>query len=73
MQIPNYPIIDAENAKRLGVANIDTTPHASIHTLTHNTYLDDMCFPRDKLKESLVDCKMLPLVVVACGSFSPVT
>lgn len=30
-------------------------------------------FPRHKLKKSLDDATKIPLVIVACGSFSPIT
>ena len=66
MYFPDYPKQDEEEANRLGSANtIYTPPQADTH------YHDHYSFPTHKLSKPKTT--KIPLVIVACGSFNPVT
>lgn len=52
------------------IADLEEVPHGIIR---QSRNLDDYQFPTHRLAKRLQDPNKLPLVIVACGSFSPIT
>ncbi|KAM3162729.1 Nicotinamide-nucleotide adenylyltransferase [Lachancea thermotolerans] len=52
------------------IADLEEVPHGVVRQAAT---LDQYCFPSHRLQKELRNPNKLPLVVVACGSFSPIT
>ncbi|VUG20406.1 NMA1 [Brettanomyces bruxellensis] len=70
-----YSTISSGNANEpmihsFQIADLEEVPHGIPRQATR---LEDYAFPTHRLKTRLTDPNKYPLVIVACGSFSPIT
>jgi len=65
------PPVSEEYHTLTGLVGIaaSTTPSSSSSTITMDSYV----FPTERLKRSIESPSRTPLVLIACGSFSPIT
>lgn len=70
---PDGERFDSENIPRVHkfqIADLEEVPHGIVRQAEN---LQDYKFPLHRLKSKLRNSSKLPLVIVACGSFSPIT
>jgi len=66
----NDVIVNSSYIKKEQIADLEEVPHGIIR---HAKDKKDYAFPTHRLKKKLESSNKIPLVIVACGSFSPIT
>ncbi|KAH3664092.1 hypothetical protein OGAPHI_004806, partial [Ogataea philodendri] len=70
LEFRDYSTVDIPRVHSFQIADLEEVPHG-IQRQSKN--LNDYKFPTHRLKTRLSDPNKFPLVIVACGSFSPIT
>lgn len=66
----NDVIVNSSYIKKEQIADLEEVPHGIIRQAKDKK---DYAFPTHRLKKKLESSNKIPLVIVACGSFSPIT
>ncbi|CAI4046848.1 hypothetical protein SKDZ_12G3570 [Saccharomyces kudriavzevii ZP591] len=61
---------EIRGVQKYQIADLEEVPHGIVRQARN---LEDYEFPSHRLSRKLLDPNKLPLVIVACGSFSPIT
>lgn len=61
---------ETRGVQKYQIADLEEVPHGIVRQAR---ILEDYEFPSHRLSKKLLDPNKLPLVIVACGSFSPIT
>ncbi|CAI4047137.1 hypothetical protein N7582_003996 [Saccharomyces uvarum] len=61
---------ETRGVQKYQIADLEEVPHGIVRQARN---LEDYEFPSHRLSKKLLDPNKLPLVIVACGSFSPIT
>ena len=69
---PSFPFLSEKGPKvhSYQIADLEEVPHG---IQRQSKSLEDYSFPTHRLKNKMTQANKFPLVIVACGSFSPIT